>query len=130
MKNDIISLIYENHEGEDREFINDVLKGIKERSNGTVHMSLDFDVLIKRKNNGESVEFILDHLFNIIDKVESGEIKSEPFSFDDSQKKGWCGETCECYPNPATESEKDKVTRLASDKKADEIISRHIANIK
>jgi len=130
MKNDIISLIYENHEGEDREFINDVLKGIKERSNGTVHMSLDFDVLIKRKNNGESVEFILDHLFNIIDKVESGEIKSKPLSFDDSQKIGWCGENCECYSNPATESEKDKVTRLASDKKADEIISRHIANIK
>jgi hypothetical protein len=108
-------------------FISDVLAGVKERSGGSVHISFDHGALVKSKNKGKSVDDVLDEIFSIIGDVESGKIKSEPLKFDDSQK-GWCGPNCECYPDPASESEEDKALRLKQEAKADEIISKHLAS--
>ena len=118
------SMIYGEFSEEENNYINEVLKGVKERSEGSVHISFDFEVLIKDKNDGKSVEDILDKVFSIIGKVESGEIKSKPLSFDDSQKRGWCGKNCECYPDPATESEEDKITRLVREAYVDEVLKK------
>ena len=87
-------LLYGDFTQEEYKFINDVLVGVKERSEGNTHISFDFKRLIENKNKGESVDDILDRTFSIVDKLNSGGIKTKPytddverFSFEDSKKK-------------------------------------------
>ena len=113
---------------EESNYINSVLKEVRERSNGTAHASFDYSVLIKNFHDGVPASKIVDDFFAFIDKLESGEIKTKPWTEEFSNE--WCGPNCECYPDPATETEEDKALRLERSAKADEIISRHLANVK
>jgi len=109
---------------EESDYINSVLKEVKERSNGTAHASFDYRVLIKDFHDGVPASKIVDDFFAFIDKLESGEIKTKPWTEEFSNE--WCGPNCECYPDPATETEEDKALRLERQEVVDKIIAKHL----
>jgi len=118
----LFEAMYGEFTDDELKFINDVLLGVKERSGGSVHVSFDHAELIKSKNKGQSVDDVLDEVFGIFDKVESGEIKTEPYR--DEFSDGWCGPNCECYPDPATESKEDKELRLKKEAHVEGVIDK------
>jgi len=109
---------------EEVDYINSVLKGVKERSNGTAHASFDFKLLIKDFHDGVPASKIVDDFFDFIDKLESGEIKTKPWVEEFSNE--WCGPNCECYPDPATETAEDKALRLERQNVVDKIMEKHL----
>jgi hypothetical protein len=123
----LFEAMYGEFSEDELKFISDVLAGVKERSGGNMHVSFDHRELINSKDRGESVDDILDGIFGIIDDVDSGKIKSEPYR--DEFSNEWCGPNCECYPDPSTEREEDKALRLKQEAKANAIISKHLASV-
>jgi hypothetical protein len=91
-------------------FMKEVLVEVKTRTDGKVHITFDFEKLAESFHNGETVQSIVDRSLRFVDDVESGEIKTTPYTDDfDSE---WCGTGCECFPDPATETVADKNSRL------------------
>jgi len=109
---------------EEVNYINSVLKEVKERSNGTAHASFDYSVLLKDFHDGVPASKIVDDFFDFINKLESGEIKTKPWTEEFSNE--WCGPNCECYPDPATETEEDKALRLERQEVVDKIMEKHL----
>ena len=91
-------------------FMKEVLVEVKTRTDGKVHITFDFEKLAKSFHNGETVESIVDRSLRFEDDVESGKIKTTPYTEDfetytledflngnvpDGKS---CGPNCECYP--------------------------------
>ena len=119
----MLGLLDGSYNKDELKFINDVLVEVKERSGGSMHVSFDYDALLKTFHEGGTAESVADEAFALFDKIESGEIETKPFTEEFSD--GWCGKGCECYPDPATESEADRVTRLAREAEVKKIFDKH-----
>ena len=96
---------------EELRFIRDVLVELKQRTEGNVHVSFDYDKLAESFHSGKTVSDVVDATLSFFDKVESGEIETVPweegeletytleeFLNGDVPEGKSCGANCECYP--------------------------------
>jgi hypothetical protein len=120
-------LLFNEYSKEEKKFLNAVLVEVKNRSEGKVHISFNYEAVVKDFHKSRTALEVVDEAFEFVDKIESGEIETTPYVEDLEQE--WCGPGCECFPDPATESEADKAARLKRQAEVQEILRKVSAEL-